>query len=65
MSDTLPCPHGSLWCGRCRHNIATFGKHDAGAPSTPLMGRPKYPPRNVRAKMTKKSKAKMAGGPLK
>jgi hypothetical protein len=40
MSDTeekqaFVCRHGSLWCGRCRHNVAS-------AMSVP--GRPKYEP---------------------
>jgi hypothetical protein len=60
MSDTLACPHGSLWCGRCRHNIVSFPRHDASAPSIALMGRPKYGPRKARAKLSKKSKAKLA-----
>ena len=55
---TFACRHGSLWCG-CRHNLAQFAKHDASAASTPLMGRPKYPPRRTRAKVNKKAAAKM------
>lgn len=37
MSDSLqlPCRHGSLWCGRCRHNTAS---------PMSVPGRPKYQP---------------------
>lgn len=40
MSDTdekqsTICQHGSLWCGRCRHNVAS---------AMSVQGRPKYEP---------------------
>lgn len=59
------CVHGSLWCGTCRHNIFQFPKHDPNAGHMTLMGRPKYGPRAVRVKVTKKGKqamAQLAGG---
>jgi hypothetical protein len=56
-NENYACVHGSIWCGKCRHNTYTFGPHDQNMGHTVMMGRPKYPPRGARASV-KKAKRK-------